>query len=785
MALSWPWSLLDLAPTADEREIKRAYARLLKQTRPEDDPEGFQRLRQALERALEEAPRHAARVTVPQHEKLLVTAVEPELQLSAPDNGGLEEPSLPEGLPASKIQVSGHRPQDIPPRPLVPPALIVTGGQEQPPTLSQEGSDALPPVSTPSPDPWRILKTVIVSENRAGRGAAAFARLQDELLKSTPESQAALGRWLLFYCARDMSVQPDFLMAALERFAWLEQADPQQAGLLAQLAARKALVDARAALTPVVAALDAGREKDAIQLFLVGLHSESLQALDARDQFECLLMQCLAKRETWHPALAAAAFKHCHWEQEHQHLQQFDASAWQCLQLRGEGEAWLTELRELSRRRLTRPSARQALEQAGARNFLLWRPSRLRLWLCGLDAREQQISRELVRMVDLHYPFLIGSLDADVLAWWRVPRRHLGSSVVAWLGLPVLLAILALIGSMVGGASNLLELLGPALITFVAVAGAVALGVDLVYRWQQHWSGPLAEFDAELADRLLPARWRRHLPDDFRLLRDSLASVTPNWWFGMPLGWGGFLLTVAVVLAEFALFSEIRLLREYCPLAVLGVLAWFLTVALWSGLSACLRYLARQHTLRARLKSLALMGLLWGGAMTAALLPPLVEVLPARLPFPVVALMCLVLIIVGERGARAGLLWWRREGGPRLRALDQRLTQGWQARGVWPRLPAHYRVLYHGFQSVLYAPMLGFSMYAILASFVKGASIQLPLRAAFYVPFGFALIQFYQLRLAKGGDVTADGSLAESGQDWWWALVGVVVWIIVLAVGQL
>ena len=49
------WAVLGMAPTADEREIKRAYARLLKTTRPEDDAEAFQRLRQAFEAALWQA----------------------------------------------------------------------------------------------------------------------------------------------------------------------------------------------------------------------------------------------------------------------------------------------------------------------------------------------------------------------------------------------------------------------------------------------------------------------------------------------------------------------------------------------------------------------------------------------------------------------------------------------------------------------------------------------------------------------------------------------------------
>jgi hypothetical protein len=46
------WDILGIEPTADERSIKRAYARGLKQTRAEDDPEGFQALNDAYQAAL-------------------------------------------------------------------------------------------------------------------------------------------------------------------------------------------------------------------------------------------------------------------------------------------------------------------------------------------------------------------------------------------------------------------------------------------------------------------------------------------------------------------------------------------------------------------------------------------------------------------------------------------------------------------------------------------------------------------------------------------------------------
>ncbi len=48
------WQELGIEPTQDKKTIKRAYSQRLKQVHPEDDPDGFQRLRFAYEQALEQ-----------------------------------------------------------------------------------------------------------------------------------------------------------------------------------------------------------------------------------------------------------------------------------------------------------------------------------------------------------------------------------------------------------------------------------------------------------------------------------------------------------------------------------------------------------------------------------------------------------------------------------------------------------------------------------------------------------------------------------------------------------
>jgi hypothetical protein len=67
-AYHWPWDVLGIAANADERTVRRAYARLLKQQRPDEDAEAFQRLRYAYESALQMASKSAA--AGPVHESM-------------------------------------------------------------------------------------------------------------------------------------------------------------------------------------------------------------------------------------------------------------------------------------------------------------------------------------------------------------------------------------------------------------------------------------------------------------------------------------------------------------------------------------------------------------------------------------------------------------------------------------------------------------------------------------------------------------------------------------------
>ena len=53
------WQLLGVEPNSDAKAIKLAYSKLLKETRPDEDPDGFQKLRGAYKNALSYAKSEA------------------------------------------------------------------------------------------------------------------------------------------------------------------------------------------------------------------------------------------------------------------------------------------------------------------------------------------------------------------------------------------------------------------------------------------------------------------------------------------------------------------------------------------------------------------------------------------------------------------------------------------------------------------------------------------------------------------------------------------------------
>ncbi|GLQ94503.1 J domain-containing protein [Dyella acidisoli] len=106
--MNWAFELLGLRPDADVADVKRAYARLLRITRPDDDPEAFQRLHMAYKIVLAHISAKATAAIMPT--PTVVTHAEPTsrppVQLALPthaDTTNVTEPVVHLGTLTNEI----------------------------------------------------------------------------------------------------------------------------------------------------------------------------------------------------------------------------------------------------------------------------------------------------------------------------------------------------------------------------------------------------------------------------------------------------------------------------------------------------------------------------------------------------------------------------------------------------------------------------------------------------------------------------------------------------------
>jgi hypothetical protein len=107
-----PWKLLGIARTADEGEIRRAYARALKAIDVDADPQAFIALREALDAAR----MHAARVAAKAEERVLADgALDPGDAVPEPASPGAEpelRPQWMDDIEAIQALVYGDQPRE-------------------------------------------------------------------------------------------------------------------------------------------------------------------------------------------------------------------------------------------------------------------------------------------------------------------------------------------------------------------------------------------------------------------------------------------------------------------------------------------------------------------------------------------------------------------------------------------------------------------------------------------------------------------------------------------------
>jgi hypothetical protein len=152
------WHQLGIAPTVDESTIRRAYAKRLRQVRPDDDPAGFQRLVEARDRALQLAQQRAGGNAA---------------RWRLPEDGDAEPSPPPAVEPAAP-------PLPPPVRPVAPPS---------PPPVRPATP---PPVRTVAPPSPPAARPVAPAENRpADERTAVLDLLDNELRMLSDDAPAA------------------------------------------------------------------------------------------------------------------------------------------------------------------------------------------------------------------------------------------------------------------------------------------------------------------------------------------------------------------------------------------------------------------------------------------------------------------------------------------------------------------------------------------------------------------------------------------------------------------
>ncbi len=227
--MSRPFSVLGLDADADERAIKRAYAAKLKTVRPDEDPEGFQRLNEAYRAALRWAQSRPADTA--------------DRIAPAPDGA----PPQPE--PSIEASPGAHEPRCPAPAPPSPPAhLQVRRVAEIAPTEPVEAAESVesaepaasapPPLAQPPFDAARFhYGFALAAANASPQGFSRWLDMQPELLSL--QLKARLSRSLLAFLAQEQPpMRQDNFDAFCACFGYDDIASGQDAMQLRALARR-------------------------------------------------------------------------------------------------------------------------------------------------------------------------------------------------------------------------------------------------------------------------------------------------------------------------------------------------------------------------------------------------------------------------------------------------------------------------------------------------------------------------------------------------------------------
>ena len=385
------WAVLQLDEDADERSIKRSYARLLKVHRPDEDPEGFQRLREAYEHALSVARWRAER----ELESSDDTVVE---RLTRVDPLGAETRRDP-------LQPASDAAERIKP---VEPALFEV------------------PTAPASEVAARALLDGLSSENLGQRWQQAQAQACTE----------AFERHLLQLCFDHPALRSSVARWAAQHLEWLTpwqrvaMSEAQQTALASGL-----LQDYQQTLQYW---LEDGQEREYINQLKAYSAQPWLQVFDRRQQWQSMVMQQLHDSQ-WSVPLFERVCQLFDWD-DAKSVHPQPAWIWQALVERCQQESFYQNLQE----KVDGNRTWAADVQAAHLLMTPMSPKQQKKMIDGFGLNEWQACQDLADNLKWRYPQLIERLPYRDVYFWRrfLPRPVLAETWIrVWAGVAVALAL--------------------------------------------------------------------------------------------------------------------------------------------------------------------------------------------------------------------------------------------------------------------------------------------------------------------------------------------------------
>lgn len=416
------WAVLEIAPTPDPREIKRAYARLAKIHRPEADAAAFQRLRDAYETALELAPQLAATST---DAALVDSADEPS------DAAPLPPADAALGKPQSESEPAASAAGDVVSAALDHTAQTVCAwADELNPALDADDLPALQSALARCLG-YPLASLAMVRQQFAHAVLNAMMARKETPLSAIDHVSTELG-WR------------DDLTLTREQRTWLQRVAQYRIRLQAEAVARGFAAD----IAP----------EAAVAHITSVLSEQQIDGLEDRPWFEMGLMLGLVEPVMAPLPVIDAIAAFFEW-QDLAHLRRIEPRLVDFFLQRVQAARFEQNERdyEAGLRAFAddpSPKTADARHARWAARALLRQPHEPGLaFVASLLKPVQQHARAMLEEIETQHPALAAKLDPDARDFWRKPRPQLGDQPLrnlGWLSVPGALCIMYAISQMSG-----------------------------------------------------------------------------------------------------------------------------------------------------------------------------------------------------------------------------------------------------------------------------------------------------------------------------------------------